>query len=149
MRRTFTTNRAGLQSQQTMTPLIDVVFLLLIFFLCAAIGQTKESKLETKLGPGTSKATSIEDLPPLETQLWVKLLKSPENEKLVYEINGQAYQSWDEVSETIKTLAEISPETPVILDIADGVEYGDCIAVHDLCRLVKFESINFAVEAGK
>ena len=47
---------------QAMTPMIDVVFLLLIFFVCASVGQTADSLLPTELAAGGVAAK----LPPIE-----------------------------------------------------------------------------------
>ena len=37
------------RGDEAMTPMIDVVFLLLIFFICAAAGQVKEAVLPTEM----------------------------------------------------------------------------------------------------
>ncbi|HCK54980.1 MAG TPA: hypothetical protein DIC23_17315, partial [Planctomycetaceae bacterium] len=42
---------------QAMTPLIDVVFLLLIFFVCASTDQVRESLLPTELSGGAIEAS--------------------------------------------------------------------------------------------
>ena len=129
-----------------MTPLIDVVFLLLIFFVCAAIGHTKEAKVETSLGPGVSKVPSPEELPPFQTQLWVKLEIDQKTEDVSIDINGQTYTNVDEVIAVLKALGEAAPENPVILDVGPGVLYGNVLRIHDSCRLAGFESINFAAD---
>ena len=41
------------ECKMEMTPMIDVVFLLLIFFVCASIGQIPESLLPTPLNSGS------------------------------------------------------------------------------------------------
>ena len=45
--------QTGLDNE-SMTPMIDVVFLLLVFFVCASIGQEPESLLPADIGAGTS-----------------------------------------------------------------------------------------------
>ena len=42
-----------------MTPLIDVVFLLLIFFVCASTGQIRESLLPTELSGGSIESAAV------------------------------------------------------------------------------------------
>ena len=44
-----------------MTPMIDVVFLLLVFFVCASVGQLPDFLLPAKLAPGV---TAPVDIPP-------------------------------------------------------------------------------------
>ena len=42
-------DRQSLADGNTMTPMIDVVFLLLIFFVCASIGAVREDIMPTRL----------------------------------------------------------------------------------------------------
>jgi biopolymer transport protein ExbD len=132
--------------QQTMTPLIDVVFLLLIFFVCASTGLMKEAQLQTKLSPGTSKAPDASELPPWKTPLWLKVTPRTSGNGVEIDLNGQKYASREEIGPILAGLAQAAPENPVILDIAPGVKYGETVQLHDLCRSLNFESINFAVD---
>ena len=52
--------REGDTDNTAMTPMIDVIFQLLIFFICASAGQVQEAHLPTELAPG-----SIEAVQPL------------------------------------------------------------------------------------
>ena len=45
-----------------MTPMIDVVFLLLVFFVCASIGRDPEKLLSTPLSGGAVDAAEIDPL---------------------------------------------------------------------------------------
>ena len=47
----------------SMTPMIDVIFQLLIFFVCASAGQTLESHLPTELAAGTTESAVISPAP--------------------------------------------------------------------------------------
>lgn len=44
--------RTGFDANATMTPMIDIVFQLLIFFICASTGTVRDLLLQTDLAPG-------------------------------------------------------------------------------------------------
>ncbi|MFC1587195.1 ExbD/TolR family protein [Planctomycetota bacterium] len=60
--------------EMNMTPMIDVVFLLLIFFMCAAKFKTLESKLETRLPRdiGEEQSMPTPDVTPRRIELKVQ-----------------------------------------------------------------------------
>ena len=53
----------------TMTPMIDVVFLLLVFFICASVGSTADKLLPAELNGNST--TSIEPVALVEPEEWV------------------------------------------------------------------------------
>jgi len=129
-----------------MTPMIDVVFLLLIFFVCASVGQIRESSLPTPLAAG-----SIEAADPIETpkplgDVWVRLTRRGEGDGAVTtaEVNNQLYEDWNRLRGTLRELASVAPEIPVILDIESGVPVGDFVDIYDTCRSAGFDNIQFA-----
>lgn len=132
-----------------MTPMIDVVFLLLIFFVCASIGQKRESLLPTELGAGSVRSEEVVEQQNPLGEVWVHL-RTPEGTAepgpTVVELNDREYTEFDRLQATLTKLAELAPEIPVILDIANDVPLGDVIRVYDTCRDAHFQSIHFAAE---
>jgi biopolymer transport protein ExbD len=63
-------------------------------------------------------------------------------------LNGTEYASFDALQTTLRALAEVQPESPVILDIAPDVAAGEMIRVYDTCRAAGFVSINFNAQSG-
>jgi biopolymer transport protein ExbD len=129
-----------------MTPMIDVVFLLLIFFVCASIGQIRESTLPTPLAAGSIEAAdATEALKPLG-EVWVRLTSRGAGEEAVTtaEVNNQLYEDWDRLRGTLRELANVAPEIPVILDIGQSVPVGDFVDIYDTCRSAGFDNIQFA-----
>ena len=125
-----------------MTSMIDVVFLLLIFFLCAAASQRAEQILPAELTAGA--IASTQPLTPKERldEVWVRLTHAaPGGTEMT--INGTTYAQWSELHAVLQTLAEIEPRSPVILDIAPEVPAGDVVQVWDLCRSVGLSAIHF------
>ena len=128
-----------------MTPMIDVVFLLLIFFVCAATGRMRESLLDIELPAGAIASPDKPPEPPPLGEVWVGLRLNTEG-KAVAELNGTLYRDLKLLEKQLRGLAELAPEIPVILDVANGVTFGDMIRVFDVCRSAGFQAINFAID---
>lgn len=130
--------------QTAMTPLIDIVFQLLIFFVCASTGHLRELILPTDLnGSGTqSPLAEPQDAP--VSQVWIRLRR--EHEDTVTQIEGTDYRPEDNLRGVLFALADAARDVPLILEIAGDVPLGDVVGLVDLCRSAGFESINFAAE---
>ncbi len=132
-----------------MTPMIDVVFLLLIFFVCAASGQTIEDLLPTEMPPAGSIEAPVpppEDYVPKD-KMWIYLTRADDGRTLI-ELNEREYDSFDRLNEVLTGIAELAADSPVILDIAGDVPVGDMIRVYDICHAAKFQSISFAASGA-
>ena len=127
-----------------MTPMIDVVFLLLIFFVCTASFRLPEQILPSDLSaPGRTPAEEPieQDLVDLE-EVIIKVTQNGEDTG--WEINETRYDSLGEVRRVLAALAQLETDLPVILDVAGDVPLGHVIDVYDLCRGVGFERVQFA-----
>jgi len=132
-------------SDNIMTPLIDVVFQLLIFFVCAAALGAHELLLPADLASaGGVKAELAPANPdePANDEVWIALSVDGRGQTIM-ELNGTRYASLDQLAAVLGQLAEIAPESPVVLDIAGDVQAGAMIGVYDACRQAGFQSINF------
>ena len=151
-----------------MTPMIDVTFLLLIFFIVTLKFKVLEGRLDAALPKdrGTSTAES-EEIEKLDIMLYIAepgdLLDDPENSRLVMyqgrrvriEIGTHKfyYNPFDiaDPKDPIPTLADFlknpaydREETPVSIDARRGVVYGDVIVVLDVIIREKFQKVAFA-----
>lgn len=132
-----------------MTPMIDVVFLLLIFFVCTASFQVVEAILPSPLSlPGKSTTALPPELsePDLER---VVIAVSQAEGQVRLRVNGQPCASQKRLSELLVALAAVDQTLPVLLDVEDETPLGMAIDVYDRCRLAKFERIQFVAEALK
>lgn len=131
----------------SMTPMIDVVFLLLIFFVCTASFQIAESILPSPLSlPGSTTS----DLPPelIQPELdRVLIAVSQRGERVLLTVNSHPCPSMTRLSELLAALAGVDASLPVLLDIADETRLGTAIDVYDRCRLASFQRIQFVAEA--
>jgi biopolymer transport protein ExbD len=128
-----------------MTPMIDVVFQLMIFFICTASFQAAEELLPSDLAiaTGTTATVPLEMDPELE-RILVTATHSDGATRWV--VNERACESIPQVREILHTVAAIDRSLPVVLDVAGEVPLGDLIDVYDACRLEAFEKIQFAVK---
>ena len=126
-----------------MTPMIDVVFLLLIFFVCTASFQIAESILPAGLVPlgGSTADVEFEPEPDLERVI-VKI--TYRDGDVAWLVNERPYESLAEVRSVLAAVAEIDSSLPVILDVEPEVPLGHVIDAYDVCRMVGMDKIQFA-----
>ena len=134
-----------------MTPMIDVVFNLLIFFVVTATGAPPEKLLPADLPANGAIASQVvpDEQKPLVTDVWLKLSLAGEAQALQVDMNGTVYQDLDQLKANLRALAEIGPENPVILDIAPTVQMEQLVDVWDTCIAAGFQSVSFAVDSGQ
>lgn len=128
----------------TMTPMIDVVFQLMIFFICTASFDALERSLPTRLswkGTVASDVAVKEELLDLDN-LVVRVLWTDSGP--AWEINERQYASLLEVRGVLEATVRLRADLPVILDVDSGVPMAHVIDVYDLCRAVGLERVQFA-----
>ena len=154
-----TSNKAEMQ----MTPMIDVTFLLLIFFMCTIKFKTLEGKLAAYLpkdvGVNTTKAEPIEKI---EIKLTVLNEGTKLNAKgtgpfegegrhtwgadreISYSVGPRRFSSVREVKDRLVVLYDPADPRPVTIDPRKGVVYADVVKVLDAAIQAKFREITFA-----
>lgn len=138
----------------TMTPMIDVVFLLLIFFVSTASFEIIESVLPSSIAEAAGNSSEAV-IDPQETDLERIVIEGQwRGGQTAWLINSQPYESLSEVRAVLSTLrrqmqtlgTDVS-ELPVILDIEGAVPLGHVIDVYDVCRLEQYRKIQFVAPA--
>jgi biopolymer transport protein ExbD len=127
-----------------MTPMIDVIFLLLIFFVSTASFQAVEEVLPTNLSlPGAmSESEPIdEEFEDLE-EIVVKVLW--QNGRAAWQINQRELTDLYGVRAVLEAAAQVNVELPVILDVDGAVPIEHVIDVCDVCRQIGLVEIHFA-----
>ncbi|RCS40731.1 biopolymer transporter ExbD [Bremerella cremea] len=134
--------------QIAMTPMIDVVFLLLVFFLWTASFQIVEYALPSSITPPNEIGSEAEK--PLEVEdfdeVVVRITGQPG--QFLYTINKASTSDLSEVENRLAALASIKNDIPLIIDPDDSVPIGRVIDVYDMSRRLNFQQIQFAVEPG-
>ena len=129
-----------------MTPMIDVVFLLLVFFVWTASFQIIEHILPSKMSAqiGSESAENVEPLPTDDFADVVIRIRwdgvSP-----AWFLNDQALPTLADLANQLKTIAEIQTAAPVILHPDSTTPLGHVIEAYDVAKLAGFAQVSFAV----
>jgi biopolymer transport protein TolR len=113
-------SRSGVRSQVNITPLIDVVLVLLIIFMVLTPTTLKHLKPELA-------KESTAPLPPGPQPVLVELTAT------AVAVNGQP-TAWTALHDVVHGRLQESRQTAVYLKIADDVEYGEAVHLLDVCR---------------
>ena len=156
------------EAEMNLTPMIDVVFLLLIFFLCLEF-KTLEGKLATNLpkdvGVNTSQAMPIEKLDIRVAQVnWGKQVKSKhdprrfelEGHKVAYFVNARRISTIPDLERVLRKAVKVkvtdakgkSKARPITIKTSAGVTYGDVTELIDTAIDSGFEEITFGGGEG-
>ncbi len=156
--------------EMEMTPMIDVTFLLLIFFICTLKFKTLEGKLAAYLpkdvGVNQSDAEPVEKveiilrvikegnkmLPVREgkpTEAWDPV--NHEGKRYVYDntrvveyaVGPRKTRDLDELQERLGQLIKADKERPATIDARKGVVYEDVVEVLDCAMNVEFKEVTF------
>jgi biopolymer transport protein ExbD len=143
----FRDRRSSVELQ--LTPMIDCVFLLMVYFIWSSSFVVAELTLTSRLSAqaGSSSEASA-DVPPPEAdfdEVIIRILWAGDGP--AWAVNDAPIGSLAELRRLLETIARIKRDAPVILDASGNVPLGDVIDVFDLSRLAGFEKIRFATSA--
>jgi len=121
--------------------MIDVVFQLLIYFLCTASFAMSEQVLPTTLPPsGNVTTTPSREVQELEL---IRIGLSRQSDELHLELNGTAVAGLVDLCERLRQLVALA-SLPAVLDIDTEVEIAHVVAVYDTCLIAGIRQIHFA-----
>ena len=120
-----------------LTPMIDVVFLLLCFFVTSQIFAQWETEVDITL-PTAATGTTPQRLP---GEVIINVL--PDGQAVV---NGQSLDG-DGLAAMLQRLVALFPGQPVLLRADKATPYEHVIRVLDICRQVDIWNISFATIA--
>jgi biopolymer transport protein ExbD len=126
-----------------MTPMIDVVFLLLIFFVCTASFQLAEQILPAHLARSGSVAAQRQSDPPEELERVIVALHV-QGDAIRWVVGGRCHNRMVQVRGVLQAVAQIDPRVPIILDVDGAVPLRYVVELCDLCRQLGLRKIEFA-----
>lgn len=135
--------KRGLKSQEKvdipMAPMIDVVFLLLIFFMCAASFKILESEIGVNL-PVSAQAEPDAKIP---DEVIIDIL----SDGAIF-VNEQEYDSslskdLPQLRAMLSQVAEVFKDQAVIIRGAEEVSHGRVVDVLNTCAAAKIARISF------
>jgi len=136
-------SRASERADEAMTPMIDVVFLLLVFFVWTASFQIVEMRLPSQLTELASSGQTAEtDLQTEDFESIVVRIQQ-EAEEVQWTVNDQPAASLNDVRRRLQVVAEIRRDVPVLVDPAELVALGNVLDVFDMARAAGFSNIQF------
>ncbi len=126
-----------------MTPMIDVVFLLLVFFVWTASFGIAERLLPSNLASLSGAVGSSETDPEMLDFDVVVVKLELRGELPAWTINDRELESLQAVEETLRSVAAIKSDLPVVVDPRPTVPLGHVIDVYDISRRVGFGTVQF------
>ncbi len=133
-------------TELNMTPMIDCVFLLLLFFMVGMKFKEMDRKLDTDL-PQMGKPRP-EDHQPLNTELHIEIRVRPgtsgDTAQALY-ILDQVQMDAQRLHEALRRRAAVpgAVDDPVILDPNERAHHGWVMTAMDYLNELRFKSINF------
>ena len=145
-----------------MTPMIDVVFQLMIFFMCTIKFKTLEGKLSAYLpkdvGVNSSDAEPLEKVDIILKQVKEGSKRHPfkdlpwsgtgpfkygPDRVVSYKVGSKEMKDLEDLKARLKILHEATPERAATIDSYPGVVYGDMVSVLDVTVQAGFTDITF------
>lgn len=143
MRRDFSLSPVGRSGRPRkpielmMTPMIDVIFLLLVFFLTTSSFQVVEQLLPSAISQSSAAAGSLDQPPPVPTQdvldqIVIKLkLNGPQT---IVNLNGQDLAEFAQLRTRLRAISQVRADVPVIIDPDGQVAAKEVISAYDWAR---------------
>ena len=125
-----------------LTPMIDVVFLLLIFFIVTIKFKVLEGKLETEL-PKDVGVNASEELPKEKIEISIKKDPSAPDGFKVY-VQSRPMANLATLRAELDRWIKLDPESRATLYPDFGVNYEQVVKVVDECLKVNLTNITFA-----
>lgn len=138
MRSVYNASSRSTSVDSVMTPMIDVVFLLLIFFLTTASFQKLEKQLPAASASEPESAPSGKSPQPSDSEvadfndivIKITLAKSG----VRYALQSEPVAGFDDLANRVQAVLKIRRDVPVIIDPENQVPSGEAIKVYDMVR---------------
>lgn len=127
-----------------MTPMIDVVFLLLVFFVWTASFNIVENSLNAELTSQLGEAEIQSDEPPPEIDFDEIVIRIFWGDNPTWTINDLPMESYDELKSRLKRIAKVKNDASLIIHPESNVPLGEVINVFDTSQLAGFINVQFA-----
>ncbi len=131
-----------------MTPMIDVVFLLLVFFVWTSSFELPEFDLPSAIAEPPSGGTASQSQKvPAEAFDEIVVRLEVKDAALVINFGGESLTSVIELRETLTKILSLGVQPPIIIDPADNVIMSDAVRVYDAARNAGADRVLFAADS--
>ena len=135
------------QPQPPMTPMIDVTFQLILFFILTFEFRESEGMIPGTLPNKGSVAQAVTDVPPPDP-IQIKVIPSANRDRASYEMTGVgvAIQTVRELGLLLQQRREQigSTEVPIVIFPSPDVPWGFVVEAFNQAKLARFQKIGFA-----
>lgn len=131
-----------------LTPMIDVVFLLLVFFLWTSSFEEPEYDLPGAIASSTAAAATRGDQPPAEVfdEIVIRVI-GPGLQPGRLQLNGQEIDSIESLVDRLRQIAALGAQPAVIVDPDSETAVGRAIAAYDAARAAGFDRVLLAARS--
>ena len=142
----FIRRGSDIDIDDAMTPMIDVVFLLLVFFVWTASFQIIEQILPSNMSEltGSDPVNQVEPPEPKDFDDVIVRI-AWDGQAPTWKINDQLFGSIEEVKTQLSAIADIQTDAIVVLHPDPIVPLGIVIGAYDTAKLSGFSKVSFAV----
>lgn len=131
----------------SMTPMIDVIFLLLVFFIATSSFQAVEKILPSGVSEMRQTSGDSNQPPPEITaqsleQIIVKLATTPAG--IVTSLNGQQLDNFDDLKPRLQAIAQVNLNVPLIIDPEPKVSAKQVVIAYDWARATGLTNVFLA-----
>src|SRR5262245_2221770 len=133
------------------TPLVDVIFCLCVFFMISFKFKQLEGKFDSWLPKGKGAAGSIQ-VEGILDEVRVAMWWDEVNQRAVRQLGNRRIEDDEELSQLIKEGHDAwvrmnKPDVPVTIDAEARVPWDEVIKVMNLCKRNRIDKIEFALGA--
>jgi len=113
-------------AQASVIPMINLVFLLLLYFLVTLSQRTQEGMLKTETPSGEGAVAQTEEDPLEEDHAIVRIVRAADGV-------GLFFRDWPVAgySDLARQLRPLAADTPIILEAAPDVPFRDVVRAHN------------------
>ncbi len=131
----------------TMTPMIDVVFLLLVFFIWTSSFEVPEFDLPSAIAETPKAGSGVDDPLPITEPFDEMIVRlSRVDAQLIIVLNEQPIENLTILRSRLKEIIAIGVQPPVIIDPADEVTMNDAVKAYDAAREAGADRVLFAAQ---
>lgn len=126
--------------EASMIPMINLVFLLLLYFLVTLSARTQEGILTTETPSGQGQVAQIEENEIEDDTALVRIVRAGRGA-------GLFFRDWPVAgySDLARQLRTLSADTPIILEAAPDVAYRDVVRVHNIAIKTGHRNVVYTV----
>ena len=130
-----------------MTPMIDVVFLLLVFFIWTSSFELPEFDLPSAIAePPVGGSELRSESAPTEAFDEIVIRLSIRDARDSIELNGQEIADVGELKRRLEEILSLGVQPPVIIDPSEQVTMNLAVRVYDTARLAGADRVLFAAQ---